>query len=52
MKWRWVIYLPDKEFKIMFIKMLSELERKINKVRTSTKRKYKKVPNKSHRAEE
>lgn len=33
---------PDKYFKVMIIKILSELGKTVNKLRSSTKRKYKK----------
>ena len=37
--------MPDKEFKVMVIKILSELEKRLNELmRTSTKRKYKIEP--------
>ena len=44
---------PDKEFKIMVMKMLAELRKEWrNTMRTSTKRKYRKVPNRNQRTEE
>ena len=37
--------MPDKEFKVMVMKILSELEKRLNELmRTSTKRKYKIEP--------
>ena len=36
--------LPDKEFKVMIIKILNSGEEQINMVRSLTKRKYKEKP--------
>lgn len=44
--------LPKKEIKVMVLKMFTELATWMNTARTSVKRKYKKAPNRLHRAEE
>ena len=45
--------LPDKEFKVMVIKMLMDLGREWMNIELQQRdRKYKKIPNRSHRAEE
>ena len=45
--------LSDKEFKVMVIKMLMDLGREWMNIELQQRdRKYKKIPNRSHRAEE
>lgn len=46
--------LPDKEIKVIVIKMLTELRRKVEEhsENFNRARKYNKVQNRSHRAEE
>lgn len=44
--------LPDKEFNVMVIKILTELGEWMNIERTSTKRKYKKISKRTHKWEE
>lgn len=43
--------LPE-EFKVVDIKMLTELGRRVNIVRASTKREHKEISSRSHRAKE
>ena len=44
--------LPDKELKVIFIKIHTELEQRMDKHKWQRDGKYKKVPNGSDRAEE
>ena len=46
--------LPDKEFKVMVIKMLTDLGRKMDEHSENFNKRteYKKIPNRNHRAEE